>query len=63
MQRMHTRSPVGKMRRTSLVAPAEDLDRLREIAEDNDRTLSAELRRLIRTRIENVDAEKVGAPA
>jgi hypothetical protein len=42
-----------KLRRTSLVAPADDLDRLREIAESEHRTLSQELRRLIAERVED----------
>lgn len=50
---MHTMHTKGKpeQRRTSLVAPAADLDKFREIAEAEGRTFSSELRRLIAKRV------------
>ena len=46
-----------ELRRTSLVARGDHLDRLREIAEANHRTLSQELRALIAQRIAEMGDE------
>lgn len=46
-----------ELRRTSLVARADHLDRLKAIAEANHRTLSQELRALIADRIEATEQE------
>ena len=57
MHRVHT-STSPQLRRTSIVARADHLDRLREIAEADHRTLTQELRRLIENRIVRADAEE-----
>jgi hypothetical protein len=46
-----------EVRRTSLVAPTADLDRIKEIGQANERTFSQELRWLIRRRIEEWDGQ------
>lgn len=51
----------GQLRRTSILAPASDLDRLKQIAESEHRTMTQELRRLISERVAEVDAEKAAA--
>jgi hypothetical protein len=57
----HNPKQPSNLRRTSLVAPADDLDRLREIAESENRSLSGELRRLIAQRVAEASQTKEAA--